>query len=428
MNKVLQLQRAKRQALFWLCGAAAIFLVAIILQVRFPALGNPKLIEFIKMASEAALVGGLADWFAVTALFKPIPPKWPIPHTNIVASNKSAIANNLSEFVKDKFFHPQAIESLIKQSQPAQGIGRWLSKVENARRVSVYAGDFLVGIVNVIDDNPVHDMMINGLKRGIRKLDLAPIAAGTLAVFTKEKRHQEILDQLIGKLAELTAKQETQGFIAEKLSLWLKTEHRRLEKILPSAWLSEQGAQIAVQAIASIIQDIHEDPAHPVREAFDRYIEDYVERIQHDEAMTAKLNGIRENILNNDVLLRYLTQIWGDVKQWLITDMEKDNGKFVSHLSSAFSEIGQKLTGNGELANALNLHLAEAGRYMAPDLSDFLTRHIRNTIENWDEQDMALQIELNIGKDLQKVRINGTLVGGLIGALLYLIQQGIVWL
>lgn len=132
-DKHSQLKRAKQNALICLLIAAGVFVIAIVTQVYVPSLASAKWLGLIKMASEAALVGGLADWFAVTALFKPIPARYPIPHTNIVASNKRVIAQNLSLFVKEKFFHASAIESLIASSQPAKGAGRWLEDPQHAK-------------------------------------------------------------------------------------------------------------------------------------------------------------------------------------------------------------------------------------------------------------------------------------------------------
>lgn len=424
-NKKQQLRRAKRIALFWLVGAAFVFILATLAEYRQWITPWPAWAGLIKMASEAALVGGLADWFAVSALFRPIPARFPIPHTNIVANNKAAVAGNLSRFVKEKFFNEVAIEKLVNDARPAQGMARWLREPQNADRLSRFAARSLVGIINTLDDKPVQDMMVSGVKRALLKMDLSPLAAGTLRVLTRDKRHQEVLDQLLYKIAELAHRPDSQMFIAEKLHSWLKAEYRRLEKILPTTWLSEQGADIASKAIVSILADIANDSEHPVRKSFDRQLEDFTARMETDPAMTEKLENIRNQLLNNDTLQQYLFQVWGDVKRWLINDVAATDGKFTNRLSHALQEAGKSVANDEQLANAVDVHIAEAARAMAPELADFLTDHIRKTILAWDDNQMAEQIELNIGKDLQKVRINGTLVGGLIGACLFLIEHAI---
>lgn len=425
MDKQKQLRTAKRQALIWLCAAAVVFVAITTLQVLFPAYHSSMTAGLIKMAAEAALIGGLADWFAVTALFKPIPARYPIPHTNIVARNKTAIAENLSGFVKEKFFNPVAIESLIASSHPARGAGRWLKQQQNADKLSRYICDTLAGFLHVFDDKPVKQFMLSAIRKGINKVDLGPLASGTLAVLTRDGRHQVVLDKLLHKLAVMSQAPETQDVIAGKLYQWLKTEHRRLEKILPSQWLSEQGANVAVKALADILADIDEDPAHPLRQAFDRQIVQFADQLESDPAYLQKLDDFRTQLLDNETLQQYLQAVWADVKQWLNDDLAGEEGKSHRVIASALCEIGNAIDNDAALANAIDTHIAEAGRYMAPELSDFLTGHIRKTIEGWDEKDMAQQIELNIGKDLQKVRINGTIVGGLIGGVLFFIEQGI---
>ncbi len=421
----LALKKSKRRALGWLIGAGSLFLLTSVLTQSVLAVEYGFLIGLIKMSSEAALVGGLADWFAVTALFKPIPARWPIPHTNIVASNKSVIAENLSGFVKEKFFNPQAIETLIAESQPAQGTARWLMIETNAAKVSRYVSDMAAGALNVIDDKPIQAFLITGFKRAIYRLDLAPLAGSTLNILTRDNRHQELLDQVIHRIATVCEHPETQAMIALKLHDWMRTEHRRLEKFLPSTWLSEKGASIAVKAMASMIVDINEDPKHPVRVAFDDYLHEYIERVRDEPELAEKLDDIRTKLLENPSLHNYLTKVWADLNGRIKHDLSRDSGHFRTYLTGALVNLGIAINSDAKLASSINKYIAEAGRYMAPELADFLTNHIQRTIESWDERDMAYQIELNIGRDLQKVRINGTLVGGLIGALLYLIEIGI---
>ena len=240
-DKYTQLNEAKRLALACLIFAAGVFVLTVLLPKFYTNLQGAWWLGLIKMASEAALIGGLADWFAVTALFKPIPAKYPIPHTNIVASNKSAIANNLSLFVKDKFFHPEAIEKLIRDSDPAKGAGRWLSKERNATRLSRFLCDAFAGVLRVLDDKPVKAFIAKTAQKGINQLDLRQLMATSLGAVTKERQHQVVLDRVLGKLAKLLAEPETQIYIADTLVVWLKTAYSRIEQLLQSIWLSKLG-------------------------------------------------------------------------------------------------------------------------------------------------------------------------------------------
>ena len=422
-DKYLQLNRAKRLALACLVFAASVFILTILMPKFYPGLIGAWWLGLIKMASEAALVGGLADWFAVTALFKPIPAKYPIPHTNIVASNKSVIANNLSLFVKEKFFHPEAIETLIRNSDPAKGAGRWLSLDKNATRLSRFLCDAFAGVLRVLDDKPVKTFIAKTAEKGINQLDLRQLMATSLGAVTKERQHQVVLDKVLGKLANLLAEPDTQVYIADTLVVWLKTEYSRIEKLLPSGWLSEQGALIAVKAVSSILEDIYQDEHHPIRHAFDEQVHEFLYELQHSPLMEQKVNGYKDKIVNDPALKDYVHQSWAKFHNWLVTSLEEQNGKAETKVSALLKDLGTTLTQDSDLAKAFNKHIGEAAKYMAPELAEFLTRHIRDTINSWDEREMAKQVELNIGRDLQKVRINGTIVGGLIGAILFGVEM-----
>ena len=422
-DKHSQLKRAKQNALICLLIAAGVFVIAIVTQVYVPSLASAKWLGLIKMASEAALVGGLADWFAVTALFKPIPARYPIPHTNIVASNKRVIAQNLSLFVKEKFFHASAIESLIASSQPAKGAGRWLEDPQHAKKLSRFLCDALAGILRLVDDKPVKAFIGKTAEKGINQLDLQQLIATVLSSITRERHHQLVLDKLLGNVAKLMGEPETQEYIAATLIDWLKTEHNRLEKLLPSTWLSERGALIAVKAVSRVLDDVYADGNHPLRHAFDEQVNDFLHEVQTSDSMAQRINNYKEQLVHDPALKAFLNKSWVALHGRMLESLTAENGKAETKVMHWLNELGRSLTSDERLSTAFDRHIGEAGKYMAPELADFLTKHIEDTINSWDENEMAEQIELNIGRDLQKVRINGTLVGGLIGALLFGLEQ-----
>ena len=422
-DKHSQLKRAKQNALICLLIAAGVFVSAIVTQVYVPSLASAKWLGLIKMASEAALVGGLADWFAVTALFKPIPARYPIPHTNIVASNKKVIAQNLSQFVKEKFFHASAIETLIASSQPAKGAGRWLEDPQHAKKLSRFLCDAIAGILRLVDDKPVKAFIGRTAEKGINQLDLQQLIATVLSNITRERHHQLVLDKLLGNVAKLMGEPETQEYIAATLIDWLKTEHNRLEKLLPSTWLSERGALIAVKAVSRVLDDVYADDDHPLRHAFDEQVNDFLHEVQTSESMAQRINNYKEQLVHDPALKVFLNKSWGALHGRMLESLTAESGKAETKVTHWLNELGHSLTTDERLSSAFDRHIGEAGKYMAPELADFLTKHIEDTINSWDENEMAEQIELNIGRDLQKVRINGTLVGGLIGALLFGLEQ-----
>lgn len=424
-DKHLQLARAKRTAMFCLLIAAGVFIAAIVTQVYVPTLADEKWLELIKMASEAALVGGLADWFAVTALFKPIPKRYPISHTNIIANNKQAIAQNLSQFVKEKFFHASAIESLIASSRPARGAGRWLIDETHAKKASRFLCDAMAGLLRFVDDKPVKDFIAKTAVKGINQLDLQQLIATVLHGVTREGHHQRILDKLLGNVAHLMAQPQTQQYIAATLVDWLKTEHNRLEKLLPSTWLSERGALIAIKAVSRVLEDVYEDNEHPLRYTFDEQVKAFLHDMETSPTMEHRINSYREKLIQDPALKAFLFKSWESLHRAMLASLNAENGRAETKIARWLNQLGMSLLQDERLSSAFDRHIGEAGKYMAPELADFLTKHIEDTINSWDENDMAEQIELNIGRDLQKVRINGTVVGGLIGAVLFCIEQAI---
>ncbi len=423
VTKAAQLKHAKRQALAWLIGAAIVFVGLTVLQTIAPDNAALWWVQLVKMISEAALVGGLADWFAVSALFRPIPALHPIPHTNIVANNQSVIAQNLAVFVKDKFFHNDAIETLVSGSHPARAMGEWLQQPSNAARLAKYITDSLAGLLHVIDDAPVREALHKGVHKALGHIELGAIVAGGVKVMTRDGRHQRLLNKLLDKLSESLQQETTQQFIAEKLTEWLKTEHRRLEKILPSSWLSEQGAGIAISALAHVLADVNRDPQHPIRVELNTQLTRFIDDLEHNADAHQKLNDFRDRLLNSETVGQYLNSIFAEMRQWLDSDIAAENGQIRTRLTKWLQASGTKLAQDKALQEAVDHHIGEAARYAAPEMADFLAGHIRKTIESWDAAQLSQQIELNIGKDLQKVRINGTLVGGLIGGLLFGIEQ-----
>ena len=331
--------------------------------------------------------------------------------------------NKENNFVKDKFFHATAIEKLIKESDPAKGAGRWLSNVNNSTRLSRFLCDALSGILRVIDDKPVKAFIAKTAHKGLKQIDLRQLMVTSLNSVTKERQHQVVLDKVLGKLASLMSQPSTQEYIAETLVAWLKTEYSRVEKILPSSWLSEKGALIAVKAVSSILDDIYHDAEHPIRHAFDEQVHEFLYELQHSPLMEEKVNRYKAQLVYDPALNGYIHKSWQRFHAWLLASLEAREGLVETKVSRWLQELGISLTENSDLSQAFNTHIGEAAKYMAPELADFLTRHIRDTINSWDEREMAEQVELNIGRDLQKVRINGTLVGGLIGAILFAVER-----
>lgn len=416
MNKITELKRAKRLALSLLLIAAATFVITLFLPPNFWVLG-------IKAIAEAAMVGALADWFAVVALFRRVPIPFISQHTAIIPRNKDRIGENLGQFVQEKFLDTQSLVALIRRHEPALLIGNWFSQPENAQRIGQHLLQIMSGFLELTDDSRIQRLIKRAVHKAIDKVDLSGTSALMLESMTKNNRHQELLDTLITQLITLLQRDSSRAFIAQQIVRWLETEHPLKAKLLPTEWLGEHSAELVSDAVNSLLDDISHDRTHQIRHAFDRATFKLIDKLKHDPEMAVRAESLKSYLKEDEAFNRYLGELWADLRQWVKTDINADDSRVKQRIASAGQWFGETLVADSALRASLNGHLEQAARKIAPEFATFLTRHISGTVKSWDARDMSQQIELNIGKDLQFIRVNGTLVGGSIGLVLYLLSQ-----
>lgn len=416
MEKQTELKRAKLLALSLLLIAAAIFITTLMVPPS-------PWVSVLKAISEAAMVGALADWFAVVALFRRVPLPFISQHTAIIPRNKDRIGDNLGQFVQEKFLDTPSLVALIRRHEPALLIGNWFSQPENAARVGQNLVKVMSGFIELTDDSRVQGLLKRAVHKAIDKVDLTQTSAVILESMTKDNRHQKLLDSLVAQLIALLRKESTRDVIAQMIVHWMEQEHPIKARILPTEWLGDQGADLVADAVDSVLDDITENRHHQIRQAFDRVIFRFIENLKTSPEMEAKAENIKSYLKNDEAFNRYLGQIWADYRQWIKDDMTSDDSRVKTRIAEAGQWFGETLIHDAALRESLNNHLEQAAMRVAPEFSAFLTRHISDTVKGWDARDMSRQIELNIGKDLQFIRINGTLVGGTIGLVLWLLSQ-----
>ena len=416
MNKEAELKRAKRRATLLLLIATAIFIATAFMQRNI-------WIDGIKAVAEAAMVGALADWFAVVALFRRVPIPGVAAHTAIIPQNKDKIADNLAVFVREKFLDESSIVGLIRKHDPAQSITNWLCVDANTRRLGDYVLKLTGGILELLDDARIQTFIKDALDAMLDKIDLSKATGSILDTLTRDGRHQELLDEGIEHLMALLREPGVRTFIAEQIVDWFKREYPTLEKIMPSEWLGESGANIVADTVNNMLLRVSEDPGHKLRHKFDEAAARLVVKLKSDPAFLQKGEEIKRYVKESENLALYVKDLWAQLRDWLRRDLARDDSVLHAKVAAMGQWIGRELAQDESLRRSLNDHMEEAARAMAPDFAGYLTRHISDTVKNWDSRDMSQQIELNIGKDLQYIRINGTLVGGCIGLLLYASSQ-----
>ncbi|TSH80980.1 DUF445 domain-containing protein [Pantoea sp. paga] len=416
MDKQHELKRTKRLALLLLLLAAITFIVTLFLPPGFWVSG-------VKAIAEAAMVGALADWFAVVALFRRVPVPFISRHTAIIPRNKDRIGENLGRFVQEKFLDTDSLLNLIRRHDPSNLLAQWLNAPGNADRIGRHLLQVMRGFLDLTDDTRIQNFMRRAVHRAIDKVDLSQTSALLLESLTKNNRHQALLDAAIEQLLKLLHKPSTREFIAMQLVRWLKREHPIKAKMLPTEWLGEHSAELVANAVDSLLDDVALDQGHELRLGFNRAVDKLIVKLQNDPEMAERAEEIKGWLKEDASFNRYIGELWNDMRNWLKADLSSDDSRVQEKVRGAALWLGETLTADPALRDSMNQHLEQAARSVAPEFAGFLTRHISDTVKSWDARDMSQQIELNIGKDLQFIRINGTLVGGTIGLILYLLSQ-----
>jgi len=414
------LRRAKRQALGLLLLVTAVFVATSVVE-------RGLWLNGVKAMAEAAMVGALADWFAVVALFRR-PLGLPIPHTAVIARNQARIGRNLATFVRDKFLDVPSLVALIRRHDPAERLSQWLTAPGNAALLGQQATRLLSAALDTVQDAQVERFIQKAARSLIGQIDLSGALATVLDTLTHNGRHQALLDDVLGKLTELLQNEQTRTWVAQTIVAWLKKEHPRTEKLLPSDWLGDKGSSLLARALESLMAEVAANPQHVLRAQFDTAVARFVERLRTDPEWTRKGEEIRAYLQNDGAVGAYVQTLWQDVRGALRRDLADGQSAVARQVRALGPWLGASLAGDAALRQSLNARLEQWVQGLAPDVSQFVAQHIEDTVRRWDTEEMTQLIELNIGKDLQYIRINGTVVGGLIGLVLFAVSHvGEIW-
>jgi uncharacterized membrane-anchored protein YjiN (DUF445 family) len=406
-----KLMRMKWIATGLLVLAAVIYIFAAQLESRFPSL------HYLAAFSEAAMVGALADWFAVVALFRR-PLNLPIPHTAIVPRNKERIARGLSEFIQQNFLSSAALVQRIAEFRPAHTLCQWLLKPDNAETVAGYATRFVAYALTAVDDERVRRFLQKNITEMSKNVDFAAAAAQLLDILTENKRHHALLDAALKALDDLLAKEETRHFIAvevgksapllKKLSDWLQLN------------LDERAAlKIAELAIAKV-HEVRQDRDHELRRRFDDFVLDFIRKLKSDPRTRELAQRIRDELLDSPALGNYIGGLWQEFRTWLSADLQRVASVTHERIAGMVRAFGARLEADREIRQWIDEQILTAIPPLVEEHRAKIGRFIEDQINGWQEKKLVEELERHIGPDLQYIRINGTLVGGLAGLVIAL--------
>ena len=367
-DKEAELRRMQYLALGCLALAMVVFIATLFMPSTFAT-------RLIKAGAEAAMVGGLADWFAVVALFRH-PLGLRIPHTAIIPQSKNRIATNLADFVREKFLNPQVLTELIQRSDPAQRFASWLSTPSNARRVGRHAANLMGNWLDLVDDKRIQAFISDATKAVVGKLDFSQALGSVLEMLTKGGRHQQLLDAALGFVAEKLRDPALREKIAQRVVNWLKSEHKWKQMLLPTEWIGDQAAEAASSGLNRFLDEVANSPTHELRETFDLALKKLVRNLKTNEEFRRKGEEIKEYIQSNPELANYTRSLWQALRDWLSNDLESSSSQLQQQIERMGLWLGQKLAEDQELRTSINEHMQALASGAAPQFADFLTGHI----------------------------------------------------
>jgi uncharacterized membrane-anchored protein YjiN (DUF445 family) len=414
-NRKRILIRNKRIATGLMIGAAILFVVA-------RSQKGHGAWEWLAAFAEAAMVGALADWFAIVALFRH-PLGVPIPHTAIIKNKKDVIAGNLADFIRDKFLASDTLIAKLREYNPAEHLAVYMMSSENAAGLAKGLSRVLADSLDFIDDERVQKLLRAALGNRIEDFDLSSSVGAILDTLRKDNRHQIVLDDLLNRFAGWLATAEAQTRLAKSIDDMCTKEYPILSVFIPNREQFSKGAGEKVASrINAFIQEVNADPAHEVRGKFDTAVTNFILRLKSDPELRGKIEVIKREAVHNQSIADYAKNIGNDLKSWLSEDLQRPDSKVQEKISAAVAGLGATLSHNRGLKESLNEHLETLVLRYGDTLRTAIAGHISSTVQQWESDDYTNEIELSIGSDLQFIRMNGTLVGGVIGLLLHAVS------
>jgi uncharacterized membrane-anchored protein YjiN (DUF445 family) len=393
------LRRMRTLAVSLLLFAAAVYLAT---------LDRDGFWGFVNAGAEASMVGAIADWFAVTALFKH-PLGLPIPHTALVPKRKEELGRSLEEFVGENFLQEHVIRERLAVAEPSRRAGEWLAVERHARRVVDEATSVLRIGLNKVRDEDLASVVEEAFLPRFREEPVAPLAGSLLEEIVRDKAHHGLVDLALEEAHRwLTLNETTFSEIVGERAPWWS----------PPALNDRVTHRLHLELVAWIAE-IRDDPFHHARTALDSLLAQLAEDLLHDEATQERAERLKDRVLAHPQVLVTAVSLWNSFRRALLDALEDPEGPVRRRGVAELVALGERLGRDPELRIRWDGHAADLAVFVVQRYGDELTAVITHTIDRWDGKEAARKIELHVGRDLQFIRINGTIVGGLVGVAIH---------
>ncbi len=401
-RKQLRKYKAFATGLFLLM--AVIFIITTILQKN----NDSHWIGYVRAFSEAAMVGALADWFAVTALFRH-PLGLPIPHTNLIENSKQRLGDNLGSFVVNNFLSPQNIRPYIQKIKISGFVGEWLGKEKNQEVLIKNLSDIVLDILNKLDDSTVSEFIRKKVTDMTDNIKLNKIVGNGINYILEKNDHQKIITNLSSQI---------KNYIIENDEMIKDRVKKGSYSFIP-AFVDNKIADKITSGLSDFFKEIEEDTEHEIRTLITKKIHEFSTDLKEDPKWDDEFKTIKNDLLKGDKLNEYSIDIWISIKETLTKELQEENSSLKSYISKNLNEFSQNLKTDENLQNKIDHWVrVTAYKYILKNTHQF-GNLISSTVGNWQGKELSEKLELEVGKDLQFIRVNGTLVGGLVGLLIY---------
>nr|WP_044334137.1 DUF445 domain-containing protein [Sphingomonas hengshuiensis] len=390
-----------------LVAMAATFLAARHFAPLHPAIG------FVRAFAEAAMVGGLADWFAVTALFRH-PLGLPIPHTAIIPRNKDRIAGTLAAFLRDNFLTAHVVARRMRGVDVARAAGRWLANPPEANgRIGSGAARLAADMLEALDQERLGGMAKGAIAARLRAIEIAPLLGQALTAAMANDRHLPLLDGMIRWASRTLAANE---------HLIRDIVHSRAGSVMRWTGLDETLANKIIEGLHKLITEMADDPAHPLRIRAEEGLAQFAQDLQAKPELRAKVEGFKVEMLENQAFQHWIDGLWESSRAALLRLARDPERALGGKLGEALRQFGATLQDDARLADTINRFARRAAVGAASDYGDGIVRLVSDTIRGWDARTVTGRLENAVGRDLQYIRVNGTLVGGLVGVAIHAVD------
>jgi uncharacterized membrane-anchored protein YjiN (DUF445 family) len=402
-----KLQKMKGVATGLLVLAALIYAGAHALQPRH------EWLRYVSFAAEAAMVGAIADWFAVSALFHhPLGLRF-IPHTAVIPRNRSRIAAGIAQFIEQNFLSAEAVTQRIRAFQPARTLYGWLLAPGHAEAVAGYAARLAAHLLEALDDQRVKRFLENNAKGVLARIDVSAAAAQVLDVLTENRRHHELLEAALKALDELLAREETRRFIAAEIARNAPLLKRFSD--LFRLGLDERAALRIAEVLIAKIGEVRVAEDHELRKRFDAFAAGFVRRLKGDPALRFRVQALRDEALASPALGRYVGGMWDELRAWLKGDLAADASTVRGNAARAVRALARSLEADPGMQRWIDERILAAAPPLVEEHRAAIGRFIEEQVLSWQERRLVDELERHLGADLQYIRVNGTIVGALAG-------------